>query len=94
MDLASTKHADTRLQQRNIPPLIVDWLTRYGAKQHDHNGAEVLYFDKRSRKDLARHVGDEVVKRLSGLLDAYAVVSTDTGVVITVGHRYKRIKGH
>jgi hypothetical protein len=93
MNLNMTRHASARQQQRGIPPLILDWLTQFGATAQSHHGAEIRFFDKRSRKQLATVVGTEVVSRLGGLLDAYAVVST-TGTVITVGHRYKRIKEH
>lgn len=93
MNIQMTKHAAARQQQRGIPPLIMEWLTAYGTTCHDHHGAEILYFDKQSRKALAKSVGDEVVSQLSGLLDTYAVVSSD-GAIITVGHRIKRIKGH
>jgi hypothetical protein len=93
MNIPMTKHAAARQQQRGISPLIMEWLTRYGTTCHDHHGAEILYFDKQSRKALARSFGDEVVSRLGELLDTYAVVSSD-GAIITVGHRIKRIKGH
>ncbi len=93
MSIQLTKHANVRMQQRGIPPLIVEWLTSYGASRHDHRGTEILYFDKHSRKALAKVVGEEVVSRLAGLLDTYVVVADD-GVVITAGHRYKRIAGH
>ena len=93
MNIQMTKHATARKQQRCIPPLIMEWLTSYGTTSHDHHGAEIRYFDKRSRKALAKAVGEEVVSRLSGLLDTYAVVA-GSGAVITVGHRIKRVKEH
>lgn len=93
MSVQLTKHANDRMQQRGIPPLIIEWLTSYGASRHDHRGAEILYFDKHSRKALAKAVGEEVVSRLAGLLDTYAVVA-DGGAVITAGHRYKRVVRH
>ena len=93
MNIQLTKHATNRQQQRGIPPLIMDWLTSFGTTSHDHHGAEILFFDKRSRKALAKAVGEEVVSRLSDLLDTYAVVS-DGGAIITVGHRFKRVKEH
>jgi hypothetical protein len=40
------------MQQRGIPPLVVDWLLRFGHMRHDHRGAIVYYFDKHSRRDL------------------------------------------
>uniref|UniRef100_Q47GB6 DUF4258 domain-containing protein n=1 Tax=Dechloromonas aromatica (strain RCB) TaxID=159087 RepID=Q47GB6_DECAR len=90
MNIPMTLHAAARQQQRGIPPLIMEWLSTYGACRHDHRGVEILYFDKQSRKALARDVGEEIVSRLSALLDTYAVVS-DSGSVITVGHRFKRV---
>jgi len=93
MNIQMTKHADTRQQQRGIPPLILEWLTSYGTTSHDHHGTEIRYFDKRSRKALARAVGEEIVSHLSALLDTYAVVS-GSGAVITVGHRFRRVKGY
>ena len=93
MNIPMTKHAAARQQQRCIPPLILDWLTCYGTTSHDHHGAEIIYFDKRSRKALGKAVGEEIVSRLSALLDTYAVVS-ESGAVVTVGHRFKRVKEH
>ena len=85
-----SKHAQTRCQQRGLPPLVLDWLTQFGATEYDHQGAEIRFFDRRSRQQLARYAGKVVVERLAGLLDAYAVVSSD-GIIVSVGHRYKRI---
>lgn len=93
MNIQVTNHAAIRQQPRGIPPLIMEWLRSYGTNIYDHHGAEILYFDKHSRKALAKAVGDEIVTRLSALLDTYAVVSK-SGAVITVGHRFKRVKGH
>lgn len=90
MNMPMTLHAAARQQQRGIPPLIMEWLNSYGVCRHDHHGAEILYFNKQSRKALARDVGEEIVSRLSALLDTYAVIS-DSGMVITVGHRFKRV---
>lgn len=87
-----TKHAIKRQQHRCIPPLIVEWLNTFGATTHDHRGAEVRFFDKRSRKQIASRFGNEVVGRLGGLMNAYAVIG-QCGAVITLGYRYKRIKG-
>ena len=93
MSIQLTKHAAVRIQQRGIPPLIMEWLNCYGTSRHDHRGAEILYFDKQSRKALAKAVGEEVVSRLGGLLDTYAVVAVD-GSVVTAGHRFKRLARH
>ncbi len=85
-----TKHAHARSQQRGIPPLIVDWLLELGVHK-TYAGAEVVYFDKRSRERLRRYAGRQALSKLDGLLDIYAVVSND-GCVLTIGHRTKRIR--
>lgn len=84
-------HADVRAQQRGIPPLIVDWLERFGEEVYDHRGCVVLHFSKRSVRCLERNVGREPVRRMSEYLQCYAVLTTD-GKVITVGKRFKHIR--
>lgn len=82
-----TKHAQARLQQGAIPPLIVDWLCKYGCRFHGFNGTTVCFFDKQSRRYLASEVGHVVVRRLADMMDAYLVLSGDS--IVTVGHRYR-----
>lgn len=88
-----THHARTRCQQRGIPPLIVDWLNAYGARTRANMGAELVWFDKDSRRRIRRDVGKQVVDRLGALLDAYLILGED-GVVVTVGWRYEHITRH
>ncbi len=40
-----TRHAQVRMQQRGVPPLILEWLLKYGAIEHDGHGGHVRYFD-------------------------------------------------
>ena len=68
-----TRHSEKRMQERGIPPLILQWLQDYGAAEYDDHGATIRYFDRRSRQTLARDVGQRVVKRLAEFLDAYSV---------------------
>ena len=82
-----TKHALIRSQQRAIPPLIIDWLCKYGCRLTGMNGTTVCFFDRESRRYLASEVGQVVVRRLSDMMDAYVVLSNDC--IVTVGHRYK-----
>jgi len=65
----------------------------YGWVSHDHRGARVMWLDKRSRARLEREEGRGVVRELDKHLDAYVVMDTD-GTVMTVGHRYRRIRRH
>jgi hypothetical protein len=90
-DLPLTHHAAARLQQRSIPPIVVEWLIEYGATERSGGGTQLHYFTKDTRRRLAKRVGDQVVTRLAALLDAYVVVSSD-GVVVTAGHRFRRIQ--
>lgn len=84
-----SKHAHDRLQQRGIPPIVVNWLQQYGSRRYDHRGAVIHYFDKKSRKRLSRELGRNIVGRLSDLLDVSMVVSVGDERVVTVAHRYR-----
>jgi hypothetical protein len=79
------------MQQRGVPPLIVEWLSDYDACRHDRRGAELRYFDKRARKFLAREVGAAVLDRMSSYLSTY-LVTDGAGTVITVGYRTRRLR--
>ena len=77
-----TKHASIRVQQRCIPPLIVNWLLEYGRRERAQ-GADRITFDKKSRKELARDVGTPVVKQMSRYLNTCIVVDSETETMIT-----------
>lgn len=49
MQLAETRHAMTRRQQRSIPAEAVDLLWRYGCVER-HRGADCLFFDRAGRR--------------------------------------------
>jgi len=85
-----TRHAKARAQQRAIPPIILNWLLSYGCVSR-HNGADVYYFDKKSRKRIRSDIGSLPYRRMEDLLNAYAVVSNN-GSIVTVGKRYKRLR--
>jgi hypothetical protein len=85
-----TKHAQTRLQQRAIQPLIIEWLCKYGCRQQGMNGTTICFFDRKSRRNLTSEVGHVVVRRLSDMLDTYLVLSANS--IVTVGQRYKPLK--
>ncbi len=87
---ALTNHARKRIQQRAIPPIIVEMLERFGARERCGQ-AECLYFDKAARKRLCEYFGGaRSMKLLEAWLDTSAVIGDD-GAVVTVEHRYKRI---
>ena len=86
-------HAKTRLQQRAISMPVLDCLLNFGSKVHDHRGAEILFFDRRARDRVRHAVGEKEFKSVQAKLNSYAVVAVD-GLVLTVGHRTKRIRRH
>lgn len=90
MSISYTKHAKSRCQQRAVPSVVVDWLLMFGATEYDKHGAEIRFFNKRSRKCLASEVGSQTVARMEGLLNTYLVINDQQ--IITVGYRLKHIK--
>ncbi len=86
MDL--TRHAEVRMQQRGIPPLVVDLLLRFGRTEH-RGGAEIRFFDKKGRKQVESYTG--CLMRGEQWLNTYLVIGEE-GQAITVAHRYQRIK--
>jgi hypothetical protein len=82
-----SRHAAIRIQQRAIPPYVVELLERFGAESRC-GGADRLYFDKVGRKRLERHLGGHrALRHIEHWLNVYAVVG-DNGSVVTVGYRH------
>jgi hypothetical protein len=92
MDLITTYHAQARQRQRGIPGFVVESLVDYGKVNHDHHGAEILTFPKAVRQKLRNTLPKSTYVALEAHFDCYAVLSE--GVIVTVGHRTKRMKGH
>lgn len=90
---AVSHHAQARMQQRGVPPILLDLLDAYGATQYDHHGAAVRYFDKAARRRLRLSEGDALYRALETKLNVYAVVARD-GCLVTVGRRDHRINRH
>ena len=88
-----TDHARLRIQQRGIQEDMLPLLLKYGQKTYDNYGDQVYYLNKASRERLERECGREVLRKIRDTLDIYAVVGEGNGLV-TVGHRFKRIKRH
>lgn len=89
--MKATTHAIARCQQRGVSPFVIDMLLRFGRREHDHQGAEIVFFDRRAKKEVESYTGGSIGK-LSEQMDSYAVVAD--GFVITVGVRYKKINRH
>lgn len=91
MEMNMTMHARQRMQQRGINREAMDYVLTYGRASRDHHGCRVVWLDKQARKKIRRAEGAGVERKLDKHLNAYAVVDSD-GVVVTVGHRYRRIR--
>ena len=85
-----TAHAKVRMQQRAIPPSVVNLLLDYGERAPAGRGGEIFYFGKRGRQRVHRFNGSVVSRRLEGHWRDYTVVAD--GHVVTCGKRYRRIR--
>jgi hypothetical protein len=79
-----TRHASVRLQQRAIPPLLIDFLLEFGVRAPAGSGAESYCFSKKGWRRLQRLLGP-TAKHFDKYRDVFAVVSGD-GLVITAAH--------
>jgi hypothetical protein len=78
------------MQQRGIRPEALEALLDFGRARHLHQrGRELVYFDKAARARLAKK-NPAAAREAERLCRTYAVLGSN-GVVITVGHRWRRI---
>lgn len=86
-DITFTMHAETRIQQRGIPPMVIDLLMQFGSASRC-GGAERLMFDKLALRRLRRHLGgDRGLKLIDRWLNIYAIIG-DNGQLVTVAHKH------
>jgi hypothetical protein len=86
-DITFTMHAETRVQQRGIPPMVIDLLMQFGSASRC-GGAERLIFDKLALRRLRRHLGgDRGLKLIDRWLNVYAIIG-DNGQLVTVAHKH------
>jgi hypothetical protein len=91
LPVAITTHASIRMQQRGIPETAIEILLRFGSVAHDHHGALIRYFDKKSIKRCNRAHPPEATEAIDRYANVYLVQAIDDGSLITVGHRNKRV---
>jgi hypothetical protein len=68
------------MQQRGIRPETVEALLDHGREVPVEGGRDLVFFDRRARARLAS----------TNTSNSYAILGSD-GMVITVGHRFRRI---
>jgi hypothetical protein len=86
-----THHARVRMQQRGIDAEKLDLLMAYGRASHDHRGHVLIHMDRRALKAALKARGHGAAPALDRVRGIFAVVGKD-GVIVTVGHRYRRLR--
>jgi hypothetical protein len=86
-----THHARVRMQQRGIDQEKLDLLLAYGRASHDHHGHVLFHMDRRALQAALKQRGDGAGPMIERVRGIFAVVGKD-GVIITVGHRYRRLR--
>jgi hypothetical protein len=83
LDEGFTIHAARRVQQRAIPPVIVDYLMEFGESRPAGGGAECYSFSRRGWHRLERYLGP-VAKHFEKYRSVYVIVAD--GFVVTTAH--------
>ncbi|UPT99427.1 hypothetical protein J4G48_0015840 [Bradyrhizobium barranii subsp. apii] len=87
--MSHTRHAEVRLQQRAIPPFMVELLERFGSEMRC-GGADRLFFDKAAVERLRRHMGDRrSLRHIEPWLNLYIIIG-DNGRLVTAARRTRR----
>lgn len=84
-----TTHAQTRMRQRAISPVFIDWLEQFGSVE-PQEGAELIYFSQRSLRKLASYTGG-FSNKIDKLKNVY-LVRGNNGKIVTAGYRNESIK--
>lgn len=71
--------------------MVLDCLRSYGCSVHDHQGGEIVAFEKRAFRQLVRAIDVALLRRVADLRSLCAVRSMD-GALVTVGHRFRRVR--
>ena len=81
--MIKTDHAKIRQQQRHITNDDIAFLFKYGVKVRQPHDCAIVHLSKKGKK---------IAKELDFKPTICGVVSLSDNVLITVEHRYKRIK--
>ena len=89
-----TDHARVRMQQRGIDQEAIELVLEHGRMLFDHHGAALFHVPRAKQRKLLAVLAPTSRRRMEKALDAYLVVSTRTGAIMTVGHRSHRLWRH
>ncbi len=83
------RHAHARLQQRAIPPMVVELLERFGSTMRCGD-AERVFFDRKALKRIRHYLGgDRGLTAIERWLNVYVIIA-DNGRVVTAAHKTGR----
>lgn len=86
-----TAHARARMQQRGIRSDALEALLAFGSERHLRGkGRELVFFDKKAKRRLAKAEPD-AAREAERFIRTYAILGSD-GTVVTVGHRFRRVR--
>lgn len=84
-----SEHALIRMQQRGISPQLVEWTLDFARPRHQLGGESVYVLDKAAQRELRTQFGDQTTKNVKPI----RVVEARDGMIVTVMHLTKRVKG-
>jgi hypothetical protein len=87
-----TAHAIKRSQQRSIPRFLIDALIEHGDEFDGKRGCRIIAArSKLAKSELRAEIKEQGFAFKRSWENAFLVVA-ESEVVVTAGHRYKRIK--
>lgn len=87
MTVSLSPHARMRMQQRGISPEALDLLLELGEAAPAPGGKQIVFIEHVQRRELGRR--GKCIRERDRLKRLYAVTD-EHGIVVTVGHRYRR----
>ena len=85
-----TAHARARMQQRGIRPEALEALLAFGSERHLRGQrCDIVFFDKKAKRRLAK--ASPAAREAEKFIRTYAIVGSN-GLVVTVGHRFRRVR--
>jgi hypothetical protein len=90
MNLPLSHHAQTRIQQRCIPPIILELLDDCGTEYVQRDGTVLKVFDHKGKKRAEQRCGRHFVRENARYFRVYLVQSA-TGELITAAWRNKPV---
>ena len=91
-DYELSLHAESRMQQRGIPPLAVELIVRHGRHRWTRGGARSFYFTKDKLSRARDHLPDPAYRSVEKALKSGYVIVSSEGTVITTGWQTSRLR--